>query len=331
MEIVVSGIRPTGDLHLGNYFGALRNFLKMQHENNCYFFIADYHSLTTHPTPADLHGNVKRVLVNYLAAGLDPEAACVYIQSDVPQIAELYLLLNMNAYVGELERVASFKEKIRRQPDNVNAGLLTYPTLMAADIIIHRAHKVPVGKDQEQHLEMTRNFVNRFNRMYNVAYFPEPTAYNFGEELIKIPGLDGSTKMSKSDNENSCLYLGDSPEVILKKVKRAVTDQGPTEPNQPKPQAIDNIFNIMKAVSPIETYNHFEDLYNTCQIRYGDMKKQLAEDVIAFTAPFRERIAELTADNEYLRKVAAMGAEKARESAAKTVKEVREIIGFKSF
>lgn len=331
MEIVVSGIRPTGDLHLGNYFGALRNFLKMQHENNCYFFIADYHSLTTHPTPADLHGNVKRVLVNYLAAGLDPEAACVYIQSDVPQIAELYLLLNMNAYVGELERVASFKEKIRRQPDNVNAGLLTYPTLMAADIIIHRAHKVPVGKDQEQHLEMTRNFVNRFNRMYNVAYFPEPTAYNFGEELIKIPGLDGSTKMSKSDNENSCLYLGDSPEVILKKVKRAVTDQGPTEPNQPKPQAIENIFNIMKAVSPVETYNHFEDLYNTCQIRYGDMKKQLAEDVIAFTAPFRERIAELTADNEYLRKVAAMGAEKARESAAKTVKEVREIIGFKSF
>mgnify|MGYP003586262662 CR=1 FL=1 len=331
MEIVVSGIRPTGDLHLGNYFGALRNFLKMQHENNCYFFIADYHSLTTHPTPADLHGNVKRVLVNYLAAGLDPEAACVYIQSDVPQIAELYLLLNMNAYVGELERVASFKEKIRRQPDNVNAGLLTYPTLMAADIIIHRAHKVPVGKDQEQHLEMTRNFVNRFNRMYNVAYFPEPTAYNFGEELIKIPGLDGSTKMSKSDNENSCLYLGDSPEVILKKVKRAVTDQGPTEPNQPKPQAIENIFNIMKAVSPVETYNHFEDLYNTCQIRYGDMKKQLAEDVIAFTAPFRERIAELTADKEYLRKVAAMGAEKARESAAKTVKEVREIIGFKSF
>lgn len=330
MEIVVSGIRPTGDLHLGNYFGALRNFLKMQYENNCYFFIADYHSLTTHPTPEDLHGNVKRVLVNYLAAGLDPETACVYIQSDVPQIAELYLLLNMNAYVGELERVASFKEKIRRQPDNVNAGLLTYPTLMAADIIIHRAHKVPVGKDQEQHLEMTRNFVNRFNRMYKVDYFPEPTAYNFGEELIKIPGLDGSTKMSKSDNENSCLYLGDSPEAIRKKVKRAVTDQGPTEPNQPKPQAIENIFNIMKAVSPLDTYTYFSDLYNNCQIRYGDMKAQLAEDVIQFTEPFRERIAELSADNEYLRKIAAIGAEKARESAAKTVKEVREIIGFKS-
>lgn len=331
MEIVVSGIRPTGDLHLGNYFGALRNFLKMQHENNCFFFIADYHSLTTHPTPEDLHGNVKRVLVNYLAAGLDPEIATIYIQSDVPQVAELYLLLNMNAYIGELERVASFKEKIRRQPNNVNAGLLTYPSLMAADIIIHRAQKVPVGKDQEQHLEMTRTFANRFNRLYNVEYFPEPQAYNFGEDLIKIPGLDGSTKMSKSDNENSCIFLGDSPESIRKKMKRAVTDAGPSEPNQPKPQAIENIFSIMKAVSPIETYNHFTDLYNNCQIRYGDMKGQLAEDVITFTAPFREKITELNSNNEYLHKVAKTGAEKASESAAKTIKEVREIIGFKPF
>ncbi len=331
MEIVVSGIRPTGDLHLGNYFGALRNFLKMQHENNCYFFIADYHSLTTHPTPEDLHGNVKRVLVNYLAAGLDPEAATVYIQSDVPQVTELYLLLNMNAYIGELERVASFKEKIRRQPNNVNAGLLTYPTLMAADVIIHKANKVPVGKDQEQHLEMMRNFVNRFNRMYKVDYFPEPVAYNFGEELIKIPGLDGSTKMSKSDNENSCIYLGDSPEIIRKKLKKAVTDAGPTEPNQPKPQAIENIFNLMKAISPSETYNHYIALYDNCQIRYGDMKGQLAEDIINFTSPFREKIAELNSNNDYLRKVAMMGAEKARESASATIKEVREIIGFKPF
>ena len=331
METVVSGIRPTGELHLGNYFGALRNFIKMQKEHNCYFFIADYHSLTTHPTPQDLHGNVKSVLINYLAAGLNPDASTIYIQSDVPQVTELYLLLNMNAYIGELERVASFKEKIRTQPNNVNAGLLTYPTLMAADIIIHKATKVPVGKDQGQHLEMTRNFTNRFNRMYNVDFFPEPVAFNFGEDLIKIPGLDGSTKMSKSENENSCIYLSDSPEAILKKVKRAVTDQGPTEPMQPKPQAIINIFDIMAAVSPKETLEHFEGLYNTCQIRYGDMKKQLAEDIIAFNAPFREKIAELSANNEYLRKVAKQGAEKAIESAAKTMKEVREIIGFKSF
>jgi len=151
METVVSGIRSTGNLHLGNYYGAIQNFVKMQHEYNCYFFIADLHSLTTHPTPSDLHGNVKQVLIEYLATGLDPEKVTLYIQSDVPEVAELYLYLNMNAYVGELERSTSFKDKIRAQPDNVNAGLLTYPVLMAADIIIHKATKVPVGKDQEQH------------------------------------------------------------------------------------------------------------------------------------------------------------------------------------
>jgi tryptophanyl-tRNA synthetase len=303
----------------------------MQEENQCFFFIADYHSLTTHPTPADLHGNVRNVLVEYLASGLDPEKATLYIQSDVREVTELYLLLNMNAYVGELERCTSFKEKIRQQPENVNAGLLTYPTLMAADIIMHRAHKVPVGKDQEQHLEMTRTFANRFNRLYKVDYFPEPIAYTFEEALVKIPGLDGSLKMSKSENENSAIFLADPPEVIRKKVMRAVTDAGPVEMNQPKPQAIENIFSLMKVLSPPETYDHFNDLYNTCQIRYGDMKKQLAEDVVAFTAPFREKILELSADSAYLKKVADMGAEKARISASKTIREVREIIGFKSF
>lgn len=331
MDIVVSGIRPTGNLHLGNYFGALRNFIKMQESNTCYFFIADYHSLTTHPTPADLHGNVKSVLVDYLAAGLDPEKATLYLQSDVPQVAELYLFLNMNAYKGELERVTSFKDKARTQPDNINAGLLTYPTLMAADIIIHKAHKVPVGKDQEQHLEMTRTFANRFNRMYEVEYFPEPVAYNFGEDLIKIPGLDGSTKMGKSEGEGNAIFLSDEPSVIRKKVMRAVTDSGPTEPNQPKPQAIANIFNLMQVMSTPETSAFFEDAYNKCQIRYGDMKKQLAEDIVAFTEPLREKIKELSDNREYLRKVVNIGREKASESAANTIKEVREIIGFKSF
>ncbi|HQW23344.1 MAG TPA: tryptophan--tRNA ligase, partial [Bacteroidia bacterium] len=198
-EIVVSGIRSTGNLHLGNYFGAIRNFIKMQHEYKCFFFIADYHSLTTHPVPADLHNNVKQVLVEYLACGLDPEISTLYVQSDLPETAELYLLLNMNAYVGELERCTSFKDKIRQQPDNINAGLLTYPTLMAADILIHRALKVPVGKDQEQHLEMARQFGNRFNRLYQIELFPEPYAFNYGTNLVKIPGLDGSGKMGKSE------------------------------------------------------------------------------------------------------------------------------------
>lgn len=331
METVVSGIRPTGNLHLGNYFGALRNFIQMQNEHNCYFFIADYHSLTTHPTPQDLHGNVKQILVEYLAAGLDPEKATLYIQSDVPEVAELYLFLNMNAYMGELERCTSFKDKIRQQPQNVNAGLLTYPTLMAADILLHKANKVPVGKDQEQHLEMTRQFSNRFNRMYNVEYFPEPQAFNFGQQLVKIPGLNGSGKMGKSEGEGNAIYLADEPEAIRKKVMKAVTDAGPTEPNQEKPEVIQNIFQLMKVVSTDETYQYFEDMYNGCQIRYGDMKKQLAVDMIAFTAPFREKINELLADEAYLSKVARMGREKAQASAAQTIKEVREIIGFRHF
>ncbi len=331
METVVSGIRPTGNLHLGNYFGALRNFIQMQNEHNCFFFIADYHSLTTHPTPHDLHGNVKQVLVEYLAAGLDPEKATLYIQSDVPETAELYLFLNMNAYIGELERCTSFKDKIRQQPQNVNAGLLTYPTLMAADIILHKATKVPVGKDQEQHLEMTRQFSNRFNRMYNVEYFPEPQAFNFGQALVKIPGLNGTGKMGKSEGEGNAIFLADEPAAIRKKVMKAVTDAGPTEPNQTKPEVIENIFQLMRVVSAPETVQNFDEQYNNCQIRYGDMKKQLAEDMVAFTAPFRERINELLSDEAYISKVARMGKEKAQASASKTIREVREIIGFKSF
>lgn len=331
METVVSGIRSTGKLHLGNYYGAVKNFVQMQHEYNCFFFIADYHSLTTHPTPENLHGNVKHVLVEYLAAGLDPEKATIYVQSDVPEIAELYLYLNMNAYLGELERSTSFKDKIRSQPENVNAGLLTYPILMAADILIHKATKVPVGKDQEQHLEMARTFGNRFNRMYSNDYFPEPYAFNFSKNLVKIPGLDGKGKMGKSEGEGNAVYLSDEPEIIRKKVMRAVTDGGPTEENQPKPESIQNLFDLMKAVSSEDTFAHYNHLYNNCQIRYGDFKKQLGEDIVLVTAPMRERITETAKDQTYLRQVARHGAAKARESAQNTIREVREIIGFRNF
>src|ERR1700743_1774098 len=331
METVVSGIRSTGNLHLGNYYGAIQNFVKMQHEYNCYFFIADLHSLTTHPTPADLHGNVKQVLVEYLAAGIDPEIATIYIQSDVPEVAELYLYLNMNAYLGELERSTSFKDKVRTQPDNVNAGLLTYPVLMAADIIIHRATKVPVGKDQEQHLEMARTFANRFNRLYNNEYFPEPYAFNFSENLVKIPGLDGKGKMGKSEGEGNAVYLSDTPEAIRKKVMRAVTDSGPKPETQQKPVEIQNLFDLMKVVSAADTYAHFDNLYNSCQIRYGDLKKQLAEDIIVATSPIREKIKDISTDPAYLRQVARHGAIKARESASRTIKEVRAIIGVRGF
>ncbi len=327
MDTILSGIRPTGNLHLGNYFGAVKNFVKMQYENHCYFFIADYHSLTTHPHPQNLQQSVKQILVEYLASGIDPETATIYAQSDLPETVELYLFLNMNAYLGELERCASFKDKVRQQPNNVNAGLLTYPTLMAADILIHNADKVPVGKDQEQHLEMTRTFANRFNNMYGVNYFKEPQAYNFGENLVKIPGLDGSTKMGKSTG--NAIFLNDEPEVIRKKIMKAKTDAGPTMENQERPQEIVNLFTIMQHVSSADTYAFFNDAYNHCNIRYGDMKKQLAEDVIQFCTPIRERITEIAANDEYLNKVRQLGAEKARISAAKTIREVREIIGFK--
>ncbi len=330
-EVVVSGIRSTGNLHLGNYFGAIRNFLKMQEEYNCYFFIADYHSLTTHPNPADFHMNVKQVLVEYLACGIDPDQATIYVQSDLPEIAELYLLLNMNAYVGELERCTSFKEKIRNQPDNINAGLLTYPTLMAADILIHRAVKVPVGKDQEQHLEMSRQFGNRFNRIYNVELFPEPYAFNFGTNLVKIPGLDGSGKMGKSEGEGNAIFLADAPDVIRKKVMRAVTDSGPTSDQKEKPESVQNLFSLMNVVSKPETVQFFEEAYSKMQIRYGDMKKQLAEDMIVFTTPLREKILAIGADESYISKVVKQGAEKARESASATVREARHAIGIRSF
>ncbi len=329
METVLSGIRSTGHLHLGNYFGAVKNFVKMQHNYNCFFFIADYHSLTTHPTPENLHDNVKAVLSEYLAAGLDPETATLYIQSDVPEIPELYLLLNMNAYVGELERTTTFKEKIRTQPENVNAGLLTYPVLMAADIIIHKANKVPVGKDQEQNLEMARRFARRFNQMYGVDYFPEPEAFNFGEKLVKIPGLDGTGKMGKS--EGNGIYLADEPEIIRKKIMRAKTDSGPTEKNQEITEPIANLFKLLEVVSDKSIVEEFIKQYHDCTIKYSELKKKLAEETIKFTEPLREKIKAIYTDNEYLKRVVKIGTEKARESAAKTLKDVRRTIGFKPF
>jgi tryptophanyl-tRNA synthetase len=329
METVLSGIRSTGNLHLGNYFGAVKNFVKMQHEYNCYFFIADLHSLTTHPKPDNLHDNIKKVLSEYIACGIDPEVATIYIQSDVPEISELYLLLNMNTYIGELERTTTFKEKIRKQPENVNAGLLTYPVLMCADIIIHNADKVPVGKDQEQNLEMARKFAKRFNHMYDVEYFTLPEPFNFGSDLVKVPGLDGTGKMGKSDNNG--IYLIDEPGVIKKKVMRAVTDSGPTTPNSEMPEAIQNLFYLMDLMSEQSTIEHFKSAYNDCTIRYGDLKKQLTEDTIKFTTPFREKILDIYNDSDYLAKVVKRGAEQARESASKTLREVREILGYKPF
>lgn len=329
METVVSGIRPTGNLHLGNYFGAVQSFVKMQSEYNCLYFIADWHSLTTHPKPENIQTSAKTILAEYLACGIDPEKATIYIQSDVAETIELYLYLNMNTYIGELSRVTTFKEKARKQPDNVNAGLFTYPTLMAADILQHRAIKVPVGKDQEQNMEMARKCARRFNNIYQIEFFPEPQNFYLSDHAIKVPGLDGSGKMGKS--EGNCIYLCDDEKTLRKKVMRAVTDNGPQELNSPKPEVIQNLFTLMEIASDKETYDFFNEKWNDCTLRYGDMKKQLVEDLNKTVAPIRERIQEYSANKELLDRVAKMGAEKARESAAKTLNEVRKIIGFKVY
>jgi len=313
-------------LHLGNYFGAVKNYVRMQEEYACYFMVADLHSLTTHPDTHELKQNVHRVMAENIASGLDPDKVALFCQSHVPETAELYLYLNMLAYKGELEKTVTFKEKARQHPDNVNAGLLTYPVLQAADILLHRALYVPVGKDQEQHLEMARNFANRFNHRYG-EIFPEPQAFNFGEELVKVPSLDGTGKMSKSANQHATVYLSDEDELIRKKVMKARTDAGPSGPHSPKPDYIENLFLLMSLVSNAEVTAQFEAAYNDCSIRYGDMKKQLAEDMVRFVTPIRERATAIRNDEKYLKEVMEKGAEKARQSAGATMDMVREAMG----
>ncbi|NML20673.1 tryptophan--tRNA ligase [Pseudoflavitalea sp. G-6-1-2] len=323
----MSGIRPTGFLHLGNYFGALANYVKMQNEYDCFFMVADLHALTTLPDTKELKTNVARVLAENIASGLDPDKAALYCQSHVPETSDLYLLLNMMAYKGELEKTVTFKEKVKLQPNNVNAGLLTYPVLMAADILLHRAELVPVGKDQEQHLEMTRTFGNRFNHRYGHV-FPEAQAFNFGEELLKVPSLDGAGKMSKSENQFATIYLSDDDELIRKKVMKAKTESGGSEAGAPMAESVANLINLMKLVgTPSDAIASYEKAYFDGSIRYGDMKKQLAEDMVKFISPIREKAEAIRNDEKYLKEIMEKGAAKARKSAQATMLQVKDAMG----
>jgi len=327
-KIVMAGIRPTGFLHLGNYFGAIRNFVKLQEEYECYFMVADLHSLTTHPDTKELKPNVYRVVAENIACGLDPEKAALYCQSHIHETAELYLYLNMLAYKGELEKTVTFKDKVRQNPENVNAGLLTYPVLQAADIILHRASYVPVGKDQEQHLEMARTFANRFNHRYGNV-FPEPHAFNYNDELLKVPSLDGTGKMSKSENQSATLYLADDDDTIRKKIMKAKTDGGPAEKNSLMPDYIENIFSLMKLVSSSAVVDKYTKAFNDTGIRYGDLKSELAEDMVHFISPIRQKAMDLLSDEQKLQQILHHGAEKARKSAVATMEIVRESMGLK--
>ncbi|GGB16146.1 tryptophan--tRNA ligase [Puia dinghuensis] len=363
----MSGIRPTGFLHLGNYFGAVRNYVRMQDAYTCYFMVADLHALTTLNETRELKGHVRRVMAENIASGLDPERVAFYCQSHVPETSELYLLLNMLAYVGELEKTPTFKEKVRLQPQNVNAGLLTYPVLQAADILLHRATLVPVGKDQEQHLEIARNYVNRFNGRYGEV-FPEPYAFNFGEALIKVPSLDGAGKMSKSENQMATIYLADDDATIRKKIAKAKTDSGPAVsgasgvvqpggesgasgvqsggesgagrsggksgavqrgmmPGIPMSESVANLFLLLRLVSSEDVVQKFSADYEAGTIRYGDMKKELAEGMVRFVAPIREKAEAIQNDDAYLRRVMEEGAAKARSSAKVTIGLVKDAIG----
>jgi len=338
-DIVMSGIRPTGFLHLGNYFGAVRNYVRMQDAYTCYFMVADLHALTTLNETRELKTHVRRVMAENIACGLDPDKVAFYCQSHVPETAELYLFFNMIAYKGELEKTPTFKDKVRLQPNNVNMGLLTYPVLQAADILLHRATLVPVGKDQEQHLEIARDYAQRFNQRYGRDVFPEPYAFNFGEALAKVPSLDGAGKMSKSENQMATLYLADSDEAIRKKISKAKTDSGglagaavagkaeslPGLP--PMSDAVSNLFQLLRLVASEDMVQKFAADYEAGTIRYGDLKKELAEGMVRFIAPIRERATEIQNDDVYLRRVMEQGAAKARASARVTIELAKDAIG----
>lgn len=335
-DIVMSGIRPTGFLHLGNYFGAVRNYVRMQDAYTCYFMVADLHALTTLNETRELKTHVRRVMAENIACGLDPDKVAFYCQSHVPETAELYLFFNMIAYKGELEKTPTFKDKVRLQPDNVNMGLLTYPVLQAADILLHRATLVPVGKDQEQHLEIARNYAQRFNQRYREV-FPEPYAFNFGEELAKVPSLDGAGKMSKSENQMATIYLADSDDLIRKKIAKAKTDSGSSvhvkedggewKNQSPMPESVAGLFQLLRLVAPEELVARFAADYEAGTIRYGDMKKELAEGMVRFIAPIREKAEAIQNDDVYLRRVMEQGAAKARASAKVTIELAKDAIG----
>lgn len=331
-DIIVSGVQSTGILHIGNYYGAVKNYVNLAQEiaNPMFFFIADLHSLTSHPKSEELMNSRYITLATYLGCGIDPERAVLYYQSDVFYTHELYLYLNMFSYLGELERTATFKEKVIKQADNVNAGLLTYPVLMAADILVHKGTKVPVGKDQAQHLEMTRTFGNRFNHYYKKEVFKEPLAFTFTEKLVNVPSLSGKGKMSKSDDKSTAIYLIDTDAEIEKKIKRAVTDTGPKEPNSPLTEEMVNLFDIMRLFSAQEIVEEYLKAYADCSIRYGDMKKQIAQDAIRALAPIRDQIMHFMSNKKLLQDIAYSGAEKANRSAKSTLEEVRDIMGLTS-
>ena len=324
-KIILSGIQATGRLHLGNFLGALDNWVKMQEEYNCYYMIANSHSLTVRNDPETLKNNTLKIIALYVAAGLDPDKNTLFIQSQVKEHAELAWILNCYTYMGELSRMTQFKDKSQKHEDNINAGLFTYPVLMAADILLYKADLVPVGEDQRQHLEITRDIAGRFNKIYGDT-FVIPDAY-IREASARIMGLQDPTgKMSKSStNVNDTIFLDDEPETIIKKFKKAVTDSENVVrydiENKP------GISNLMCIYGALTNKNEEEIEEEFRGKGYGEFKMAVANKVVERLEPIQKRLKELLDNPKYLEEIYTNGAEKARKLASKTLEEVKNKIG----
>lgn len=324
---ILSGIQPSGAVTLGNYVGALRNWVELQKsdEYECYFMLADLHTITVRQEAKVLRKNAIDLLALFLAAGIDPQKSPVFFQSHVPAHVQLSWVLNCNTYMGELSRMTQFKDKSRKHADNINAGLFTYPVLMAADILLYQADLVPVGEDQKQHLEITRDIAKRFNNAYSETFkIPEPYIPKVGARIMSLQ--DPTQKMSKSDpNENAYILLLDKPDAIVRKIKRAVTDSGSEVRRGEGKEGIENLMSIYGAVTGKtmeETEAEFEGK------GYGVFKSAVADAVVAALEPIQKRYAELTASRDYLEDVYRSGAQIAERTAFKTISKVYRKVGF---
>lgn len=324
---VFSGIRPTGDLHIGNYLGAIKQWVELQKENECFFFIADYHAITTPFDREKIRRNIYETLIVYLAAGIDPKKSVIFVQSDVKEHTELAWILGTICPLGELKRMTQFKEKSKKHPEYINAGLLNYPLLMAADILLYKTDIVPVGKDQVQHVELTREIARRFNKMFGKV-FKEPQVL-LSETGEKIMSLQNPTKkMSKSDDPSGCILLFDEPEVIQKKIKSAVTDSGREIVfNRKTKPGISNLLTIYSLFSGKKIEELEKEYKNS---GYAEFKKDLANLLIESLEPFRKKRKELLKREIYLKEILERGAKKARMIAQATLEEVKEKMGLKT-
>ena len=324
-KILFSGMQATGKLTLGNYAGALKNWVNLSDEYKCFYSVVDLHSITVRQDPATLRKNARDVLMTYIAAGLDPKKNCIYYQSHVSGHAELSWILNCFTYMGELNRMTQFKDKIAKHKDNINAGLYTYPVLMAADILLFQADAVPVGADQLQHLELTRDLAQRFNNVYgDVFTVPEPYLGKAGTRIMSLQ--DPTSKMSKSDeNENGCIYVLDDTDTIMRKFKRAVTDSGSEilyKDDKPGIRNLIDIYCAMTGKSPKEVEAEFDGK------GYGDFKSAVGESVCAVLSPIHEEFARLSKDKAYVDGIIKENSEMAQYYAMKTLRKVQKKVGF---